>query len=76
MPCDAPTNHVPSRLTHTTSDSPCMGGMEKPPEQAAACHRSLEANMNAAKQTQVLFATPRARLRRVVATRFQAPPRP
>jgi hypothetical protein len=57
-------------------DSPCSGGARRPPDMMAACYKRLQASMDAAKRTQVLFATPRARLRRVVATQRRLPPRP
>jgi hypothetical protein len=58
------------------SDAPCSGGPRRSPKQSARCYKRLKASMDMAKKTQVLFATPRAKLRRVVATQRAAPPRP
>ena len=57
-------------------DMPCSGGIPKLPEQMAVCSEAVAASGEEAEKTLHLFATPRAKLKAVKATRVDAPPRP
>ncbi len=57
-------------------DLPCSGGMQKAPKALEQCLASVTAGEVAAKRTVVLFATPRAKLRRVRVKARRAQPRP
>lgn len=89
LPADQPLNHTVSasiglRLTRTRPavqvvlwhDAPCSGGIPKPREVMSACLEQASQSAAAAKKTVLLFATPRARLKRVKVEGRRVPPRP
>ncbi len=68
---------TPRALRFTlASDSPCSGGMRKPPRVMQACLRQARASRMQARKTLLLFATKRAGLRRASLARRRMPGRP
>ncbi len=57
-------------------DAPCSGGMAKPPDAVARCHKRIAASAEEGRKTLHLFATPRYRLKTAKATRRALPKRP